>query len=36
MGRKVEAGKDLATLKALKPKLANELEQVIQTGNEEN
>jgi Flp pilus assembly protein TadD len=36
MGRKVEAEKDLATLKALKPKLANELEQVIQTGNEEN
>jgi tetratricopeptide (TPR) repeat protein len=36
MGRKVEAEKDLATLKGLKPKLANELEEVIQTGNEEN
>src|ERR1700756_5333734 len=36
MGRKVDAEKDLATLKALKPKLANELEEVIQTGNEEN
>jgi tetratricopeptide (TPR) repeat protein len=36
MGRKVDAEKDLATLKALKPKLANELEEVIQTGNEED
>jgi Flp pilus assembly protein TadD len=35
MGRKADAEKDLATLKALKPKLATELEQVIQTGNEE-
>jgi tetratricopeptide (TPR) repeat protein len=36
MGRKVDAEKDLATLKGLKTKLANELEQVIQTGNEED
>ena len=36
MGRKVDAEKDLATLKTLKPKLANELEQAIQTGNEED
>ena len=36
MGRKVDAEKDLATLKALQPKLANELEEVIQTGSEEN
>jgi Flp pilus assembly protein TadD len=36
MGRKADAEKDLATLKTLKPKLATELEQVIQTGNEEN
>jgi tetratricopeptide (TPR) repeat protein len=36
MGRKADAEKDLATLKALKPKLANELEEVIQTGNEED
>jgi tetratricopeptide (TPR) repeat protein len=35
MGRKVEAEKDLATLKTLNPKLATELEHVIQTGNEE-
>src|SRR5258708_12646892 len=35
MGRKVEAEKDLATLKTLNPKLASELEHVIQTGNEE-
>jgi tetratricopeptide (TPR) repeat protein len=35
MGRKADAEKDLATLKALKPKLATELEQAIQTGNEE-
>jgi tetratricopeptide (TPR) repeat protein len=36
MGRKADAEKDLATLKALKPKLANELEEVIQTGKEED
>lgn len=36
MGRKVDAERDLATLKALKSKLANELEQVIQTGNKED
>jgi Tfp pilus assembly protein PilF len=36
MDRKADAEKDLATLKALKPKLANELEEVIQTGNEED
>ena len=36
MGRKAEAEKDLATLKGLKPKLANELEEMIQTGNEED
>jgi hypothetical protein len=35
MGRKADAEKDLVTLKALKPKLATELEQAIQTGNEE-
>ena len=35
LGRKVEAEKDLATLKTLNPKLATELEHVIQTGNEE-
>jgi hypothetical protein len=35
MGRKADAEKDLATLKALKSKLATELEQAIQTGNEE-
>jgi tetratricopeptide (TPR) repeat protein len=35
MGRKVDAEKDLATLKTLNPKLATELEHVIQTGNEE-
>ena len=35
MGRKADAEKDLATLNALKPKLAAELEQAIQTGNEE-
>jgi hypothetical protein len=35
MGRKVAAEKDLATLKTLNPKIASELEQVIQTGNEE-
>jgi hypothetical protein len=35
MGRKVEAEKDLATAKTLNPKLASELEHVIQTGNEE-
>lgn len=36
IGRKADAEKDLATLNALKPKLANELEEVIQTGNEED
>ena len=36
MGRKADAEKDLATLKALKPKLADELEEVIQTGKEED
>ena len=36
MGRKADAEKDLATLKALKPKLGNELDEVIQTGNEED
>jgi hypothetical protein len=36
MGRKADAEKDLATLNALEPKLANELEEVIQTGNEED
>ncbi|MGA8654983.1 MAG: tetratricopeptide repeat protein [Chthoniobacterales bacterium] len=35
MGRKAEAEKDLARLKTLSPKLATELENVIQTGNEE-
>src|ERR1700724_303111 len=35
LGRKVDAEKDLATLKTLHPKLATELEHVIQTGNEE-
>jgi tetratricopeptide (TPR) repeat protein len=35
LGRKVDAEKDLATLKTLNPKLATELEHVIQTGNEE-
>ena len=35
MGRKADAEKDLATLKTLNPKLAMELEQAIQTGNEE-
>jgi tetratricopeptide (TPR) repeat protein len=35
MGRRADAEKDLATLRALNPKLATELEQVIQTGNEE-
>src|SRR6201987_6538333 len=35
MGRKVDAEKDLATLKGLKTKLATELEHAIQTGNEE-
>ena len=35
MGRKAEAEKDVATLKTLNPKLAAELEHVIQTGNEE-
>jgi tetratricopeptide (TPR) repeat protein len=35
MDRKVDAEKDLATLKTLNPKLATELEHVIQTGNEE-
>lgn len=35
MARKIDAEKDLATLKTLKPKLAAELEHVIQTGNEE-
>jgi tetratricopeptide (TPR) repeat protein len=35
MGRKAEAEKDLPTLKTLNPKLATELEHVIQTGNEE-
>jgi tetratricopeptide (TPR) repeat protein len=35
LGRKVDAEKDLATLKTLNPKLASELEHVIQTGNEE-
>jgi hypothetical protein len=35
VGRKADAEK-IATLKALNPKLANELEQVIQTGNEED
>jgi tetratricopeptide (TPR) repeat protein len=34
-GRKVDVEKDLATLKTLNPKLATELEHVIQTGNEE-
>jgi hypothetical protein len=36
LGRKADAEKDLATLKALKPRLANELEEVIQTGNEKD
>ena len=36
MGRKADAEKDVATLKALKPKLASELEEVIQTGKEED
>ena len=36
MGRKADAEKDLATLKGLKPKLATELEHVIQTGEEED
>ena len=35
LDRKVDAEKDLATLKTLNPKLATELEHVIQTGNEE-
>ena len=35
MGRKADAEKDLAILKTLDPKLAIELEQAIQTGNEE-
>jgi Flp pilus assembly protein TadD len=35
LGRKVDAEKDLATLKTLNPQLATELEHVIQTGNEE-
>src|ERR1700720_1975753 len=35
LGRKVDAEKDLATLKTLNPKLATELEHVIQTGNED-
>jgi tetratricopeptide (TPR) repeat protein len=35
LGRKNDAEKDLATLKTLNPKLATELEHVIQTGNEE-
>jgi tetratricopeptide (TPR) repeat protein len=35
LGRKADAEKDLATLKTLDPKLATELEHVIQTGNEE-
>jgi Flp pilus assembly protein TadD len=36
LGWKVEAEKDLATLKTLNAKLATELEHVIQTGNEES
>jgi tetratricopeptide (TPR) repeat protein len=35
LGRKAEAEKDLATLKKLKPSLATELAEVIQTGKEE-
>ena len=35
MGRKADSEKDVATLKTLNPKLAMELEQAIQTGNEE-
>src|SRR5258708_121319 len=35
LGRKVDTEKDFATLKSLNPKLATELEHVIQTGNEE-
>ena len=35
LDRKADAEKDLATLKTLNPKLAIELEHVIQTGNEE-
>jgi tetratricopeptide (TPR) repeat protein len=36
MGRKVDADKDLATLKKLSPKLAGELEQFLKTGKEED
>ena len=35
LGRKVDAERDLGTLKTLNPKLATELEHVIQTGDEE-
>jgi len=35
LGRRVDAEKDLATLKTLNPKLAAELEHVIETGKEE-
>jgi tetratricopeptide (TPR) repeat protein len=35
LGRKAEAEKDLAALKKLKPSLATELAEVIQTGKEE-
>lgn len=35
MGRKADSEKDLGTLKTLNPKLAIELEQAIQTGDEE-
>jgi tetratricopeptide (TPR) repeat protein len=36
MGRRVDAEKDLATLKKLNPKLAGELEQFLKTGKEED
>jgi len=36
MGRKIDAQKDLVTLKKLNPKLAGELEEFLKTGKEED